>query len=221
MAQQVQLAVDVRTETGKGAAHRLRSKGFIPAIMYGGVNGNIPLAVNTYNLYRIVSKGGWETTLIELALQHEGTSKKIPVLIKDLQIDPLSRRLVHADFFEVNMAETVEVPIPFQVVGEAPGVKEGGVLESVTRELTVECLPGKIVDHFTIDISALNIGDAITVAQLSLGEDYKIINPPDTVIVTVTAPMAEEVAAPVEGVAAAAPAEPEVIQKGKKEEEEE
>lgn len=217
---QVQLAVNVRSETGKGAAHRLRRQGSIPAIVYGGPSGNIPLAVSIHELYQIVSKGAWETTLIDLMVPDNGSTKKVPVLIKELQLDPVNRRMVHADFFEINMEETVQVHIPLQFVGDAPGVKEGGVLEFVIRDLTIECLPGKIVNQFPVDVSALNIGDAITVGQLNLGPDYKILNELDSVIVTVTAPMAEEVTAPVEG-AAETPAEPEVIQKGKKEEEEE
>ena len=216
---QVQLTVETRAERGKGAAHRLRRRGFIPAVLYGGTCGNVLIAVNSHELRPIVAKGAGETTLIDLTIQQEGQTRTIPVIIKDLQIDPVKRTPIHADFLEVSMEQTIEIHIPIQLIGDAAGVKEGGIVDILTREIAVECLPGKMVDHFDLDISALKIGDSLTVATLSIGEDYKILTDPGTVIVSIGAPsMKEEEEKPevVEG-----PAEPEVIQKGKKPEEEE
>lgn len=215
---QVQLTAATRTETGKEAAHRLRRRGSIPAILYGGSLGNVALAVNLHDLYKILSKGtSWETTLINLSIQQEGETKTVPVIIKDLQIHPVKRSPIHADFWEVSMEQVIEVNIPVQLVGEAAGIKAGGLLEFSTREIAVECLPTKMVDHFDVDISALNIGESFTVAKLSLGEDYKILTDPAMVIAAIVTMAAEKEEEKVEG---AAPAEPEVIQKGKKEEEE-
>ncbi len=219
---QTQLAADVRTERGKGAAHRLRRQGFIPAILYGGKSGNIPLLVSLHDLHQIVAKGTWETTLIDLAINQKEKTQKVPVIIKDLQIDPVKRTLVHADFLEITMGHVIEVHVPFELIGESPGVKQGGILEFLTREVTVECLPSKMLDHFTVDISSLEIGDSLTVGNLSLGDDYKIITDLETVIVTVAAPLLrEEARVEAEAGVEAEPTEPEVIQKGKKAEEEE
>jgi large subunit ribosomal protein L25 len=215
---QVDLAATVRIEKGKGAAHRFRQQGRIPAVLYGGESGNILLSVNFRELHQIVVKGGWETTLLNLTIQQGAEQKAIPALIKDLQIDPVKRIPIHADFLEVSMAQLIQVPVPIEVTGESPGVKLGGVLEFQTREVEIECLPSKILDRVTIDISALDIGDSLTVANISLGADYKILTDPGMVVVTVTAPTKEEVVAP-EAVPEAGPAEPEVIQKGKKLEE--
>jgi len=214
---QVQLTVDIRIERGKGAAHRLRRRGFIPAVLYGGTCGNVPLAVNSHDLRPIVAKGAGETTLIDLTIQQEGQTRTVPVIIKDLQIDPVKRTAIHADFLEVSMEQTIEIHIPLQLIGEAAGVKEGGIVDILTREIAVECLPGKMVDHFDLDISALKIGDSLTVATLSIGADYKILTDPGTIIVSIGAPSMKEEEEKPEVVELA---EPEVIQKGKKPEEE-
>jgi len=213
---QAQLAVEVRHETGKGAGRRLRSKGFIPAVLYGGQTGNVSLTVSNHDLFQIISKHSWETTLIELQFEMDGTTKKVATLIKELQTDPVRRTLVHADFLEVTMGHVLEVHVPLELVGESPGVKAGGLLEVLVREVTVECLPNKIVSHFEVDISAVNMGDTLTIADLEIGEDFKVLDDPETSILTVAAPRLEVETEEEE----AETAEPEVIQKGKKEEEE-
>jgi large subunit ribosomal protein L25 len=214
---QVQLAADVRSERGKEAAHWLRKQGCIPAVMYGGKTGNLLLTVKAHDLHHIMAKGAWETILIDLMITREAKTTTIPALIKEVQIDPVKRTLVHVDFLEITMGHVVEVHIPIELVGESVGVKAGGILEFLTREITVECLPSKMVNHFDVDISALDFNDSITVNDLSLGDDFKIVTDPETVIVTVAAPLLKEEA---EG-AEEEVAEPEVIQKGKKPEEEE
>jgi large subunit ribosomal protein L25 len=211
---QVQLAATVRRETGKGAARRLRSAGVIPAVLYGGGAGNLALTVNTHELFQIISKTSWETTLIELHVAVEGTTKKIPTLIKELQTDPVRRTLVHVDFLEVTMGHVVEVHVPLELVGESPGIKAGGLLEFVHREVRVACLPNKIASHFDVHIEAVEIGDTLTIADLTIGDDYKILDDPEAVILTVAPPRVEK--EPEEGTEGQA--EPEIIQKGKKEE---
>lgn len=215
---QVQLAADVRTERGKEAAHQLRKQGFVPAILYGGESGNILLSVSSHDLHQIVAKNIGETTLIDLAIQQEKETKTVPVIIKELQIDPVKRTLVHADFLEITMGHVIEVHVPLELTGESPGVKAGGILEFLAREITVECLPSKMAGHFNIDISSLEIGDSLTVSDLSLGDDYKIITDTETVLITIATPLLKEAE---EEEAEAELEEPEVIQKGKKPEEEE
>lgn len=215
---QIQLAADIRAKKGKEAAHQLRKQGFVPAVLYGGASGNILLSVSSHDLHQIVAKNIGETALIDLAIQQEKETKTVPVIIKELQIDPVKRTLVHADFLEITMGHVIEVHVSLELTGGSPGVKAGGILEFLTREITVECLPSKMAGHFNIDISSLEIGDSLTVGDLSLGDDYKIMTDPETVLVTIAPPLLKEAE---EEEAEAELEEPEVIQKGKKPEEEE
>lgn len=215
---QVQLAVEVRKETGKGAARRLRSSGYVPAVLYGGDTGNVLLSISRHDLFQIISKNPWETTLIELQMTVDGASKTVPTLMKELQTDPVRRTLVHADFLEVTMGHAVQVHVPLEMVGESPGVKAGGLLEMLVRELTVRCLPSKIANHFDVDISALDIGDTLTVADLTISDEYEVLDDPEMSVVTITSPRSEE--EETEEEEGEELAEPEVIQKGKKEEDE-
>jgi large subunit ribosomal protein L25 len=215
--EQMQLTSTVRTDTGKGVARKLRQQGFVPAVMYGGTHGNIGLSVNSHDLRQIIAKGGGETSLIDLEVKNGDKKQTVPVILKEFQIDPVKRTLLHADFMEVTMGQAIEVHVPLELTGTSAGVKTGGLLEFVTRELTIECLPSKMLNHIDVDISGLEIGDTLSVEDINLGEDYKILTPLDTVVATVTAPKAEE--EPEEG--EEEQAEPEVIAKGKKPEEEE
>jgi large subunit ribosomal protein L25 len=216
--EQIQLTSNVRTATGKGTARKLRRQGFIPAVLYGAEHGNISLTVDTHQLHKILAKSGGETALIDLQVTDEqGGSQTVPVIIKDYQLDPVVRTLLHADFMEVTMGQVLETHVPIETQGTSPGVKLGGILEFVTRELTIECLPSKMLNHVDIDISSLEIGDTLTVGDIELGEDYKVITPADTVVVTVSSPLTEEVE---EEEGEEELTEPEVIQKGKKPEEE-
>jgi large subunit ribosomal protein L25 len=139
-------------------------------------------------------------------------------LIKDYQVDPMKRELLHADFFEVSLTEKVRVSVHVTTTGEPIGVKrDKGILQNILREIEVECLPDKIPGHIKIDISGLEIGQFFHVGDLSLGEDVKILTDSTEVLANIIAPLVEE-AAPAE-VAAPEVAEPEVIKKGKKEEE--
>lgn len=217
--EQMQLTSSVRTATGKGVARKLRQSGFVPAVVYGGAYGNFGLSVSSHDLRQIIAKGAGETSLIDLEVKNGDDTQIVPVILKEFQIDPLKRTLLHADFMEVTMGQAIEIHVPIELVGESPGVKAGGLLEFVTRELVIECLPSKMLNHIDVDLSSLEIGSSLSVEDISLGEDYKILTPLDTVVVTVTAPRAEEVEGDEEE--EEEQAEPEVIQKGKKPEEEE
>lgn len=217
--EQVQLTSSVRIGRGKGSARQLRREGFIPAVLYGGTHGNIALSVSSHDLHQIISKGAGENALIDLNIKDQKTAQSVQVILKDFQIDPVKRSLVHADFLEVTMGQVIEIHVPIELKGASPGVKEGGVMEFITREITVECLPSKMLGHIDVDISSLQIGDTLTVADLNVGEDYKVMTSSEVVLLTVTPPLTEveeEVSEEEEE-----QLEPEVIQKGKKPEEEE
>jgi large subunit ribosomal protein L25 len=142
-------------------------------------------------------------------------------LVKDYQIDPTRRELLHADFFEVLLTEKLRVNVHIIPTGEPVGVKrDAGILQNLLRDIEIECLPDKIPGHIKIDISGLEIGQSFHVRDLKLEEGIKVLTDPGEVIVNIIAPLVEEVA-PVAEVAAPEVAEPEVIKKGKKEEEEE
>jgi large subunit ribosomal protein L25 len=216
--ERVTLNVEKRDGFGKGAARALRRKEMIPAIIYRA-GGSLPVQIPKKEIAQFINTVSGRQMIVNLHFK-EGDNKL--AIMKDFQVEPTRRELLHADFFEVLLTEKVKVSVHIATAGESIGVKrDKGILQNLLREIDIECLPDKIPGQVAIDISKLEIGQAFHVGDLQLGEDIKILTNPDSVIANVIAPLVEEVA-PVEA-AAAVPeaAEPEVIKKGKKEEEEE
>jgi large subunit ribosomal protein L25 len=207
-----------REEKGKGASRSLRRSDMIPAILYRG-GGSLPIKIPTKEIIQFINTTAGEQVMVTIKFS-DGESKL--ALMKEYQVDPTKKELLHADFFEVSLTEKVRVKVHVAMTGEPIGVKrDKGVLQNLLREIEVECLPDKIPGHIKIDISGLEIGQSLHVSDLKLDEELKILTDSSEVIANVIAPAVEEVA-PVEAAAAAAPeevAEPEVIKKGKKEEE--
>lgn len=206
------LTVQKREHTGKGAARSLRRSNVIPAVIYRG-GGSLPIQIPRKEITKLINSTAGEQVMVNL--QFDGGDSKL-ALLKDYQLDPTKRELLHVDFFEVSLTEKVRVNVHVTTTGEPIGVKrDKGILQVLLREIEVECLPDKIPGHIRVDISGLEIGQALHVSDLALGEDVKVLTDPSEVIVNIIAPAVEE-AAPAE---AAAPevAEPEVIKKGKKE----
>ena len=218
---EVTLEVVRREESGKGVARKLRQDGKIPAVVYGGHREAVPIVVDRKAVSDLIQKSQHGVRSIFL-LKMAGTDQQRHAMIKDIQMDPISRRMTHIDFVRVVMDEVVRVTVPVHHTGTAIGVKEGGLLDFQVRELHVECLPGAIPDAIEVDISDLGVHDYIRIGDLKLPEGVKVLDDPERVVVGVTvarAEVTEVVAAPVEeGVV---PAEPEVISKGKKPAEEE
>ncbi|MCI0616112.1 50S ribosomal protein L25/general stress protein Ctc [bacterium] len=210
--EQITVQSSVRELKGKGPNRRLRVAGKIPAVLYGHKSQNMALEVDPKDIFKILHSDSGENTIFQLEVPGK---EKINVLIKEYQLEPVSHRLLHADFYEVAMDEVLEVDVPLEVIGEAYGVKtEGGLLDIVHRELRVECLPADIPENIEVDVTELKIGDHIRVKDLKISEKIKILDDPETVVVAVEHPRAEE------PVATAVPAteaeqEPEVIKKGK------
>lgn len=217
---EVTLEVSRRETTGKGIARRLRASGRIPAVVYGGHRDPVAIEVDRKAVSELVQKGEHGVRSIFL-LKMAGTDQQRHAMIKDIQIDPISRKMTHIDFVRVIMDEVVRVNVPVHIVGTAIGVKEGGLLDFQVRELHVECLPNIIPDSIDVDVSNLGHHDYLRVSDVQVPEGVKVLDDPDRVVVGVTHAKAE--AAPeVEAVdAAATPAEPEVIKRGKTEESEE
>jgi large subunit ribosomal protein L25 len=205
-----------RSDRGKNEARRLRQTGKVPAILYGGKGVAIALALNTKQIGAILRSESGHNTLfqVDLAGKHE------PAILKDWQVDPVTGNLLHVDLVRVAMDVRMRVKVPVHTFGEPAGVKQqGGVFEVVTREVEIECLPAEIPTEFKVDVSSLMLGQQLRAKELPMDTaKMKLINDPERVLAHVVALKVEE-EKPVEAVAAdaAAPAEPEVIKKGKKE----
>ena len=216
-----EIMVDVKSrETlGKNPSRRLRHEGLIPAIVYGAKKDPVPVIVDPKKILEIIHSESGVNTIFQLGLAD--TEARRHVMIKEYQVDPVRGNLIHADFVRIQMDEVIEVDVPVQVTGEAAGVKlDGGILDHVTRQVRVSCLPGDIPEHITIDVAPLKIGDALRVSDLPKSEKYRILSEADVTLVVVSPPAKEEVTAPTVEAAPAAPAEPEVIKKGKAADEE-
>jgi large subunit ribosomal protein L25 len=217
--ERITINAEKREEAGKGTARSLRRKDMIPAVLYRG-GGSLPIKLARKEITQFINTTAGEQIMVNLQFA-DGETKL--ALVKDYQVEPTKRELLHADFFEVLLTEKVKVNVHVIPTGEPVGVKrDAGILQNLLRDIEIECLPDKIPGHIKIDISGLEIGQSFHVSDLQLAEGIKILTDPGDVIVNIIAPVVEEVA-PVEEVAAAAPeaVEPEVIKKGKKEEEEE
>lgn len=180
-----ELAAQVRKEHKKGPARRLRQQGFVPAIFYGRSAENILLAVNNKELLKL-HKDKKDHSFIKLIID-DGGNKKIEKLslIKELQIQPLTGKFYHADFYEVDMKRKLTFEVSLRYIGKAIGVENGGELQHIKREVKVSCLPANLPDHIDIDVSALDIGDSIKVKELKLPEGITVLDPPDAAVAAV------------------------------------
>jgi large subunit ribosomal protein L25 len=216
----IELNVEKRSTTGKGEARRSRADGRIPGVVYGAGKPNVSISVGHKELADVFREGAGENAIFLLKL---GADQSRHAMIRELQRHPVSRKPVHIDFVRVLMDVKVTVNVPIEVVGVAKGVKaDQGILDVVTREIEIECLPADIPSHIAVDVTELAIGDAIRISELAAIPGVTIVDNPEKVVVHVTHMMREEEPAAVaaEG-AAAEPAEPEVLKKGKAVSEEE
>jgi large subunit ribosomal protein L25 len=226
LQENIVVEVEKRLVTGKNAANRLRASDQIPAVLYGGGKDmeTWSLQVPRKTLATLLNKGLHGNAIFKLNLK--GTDQTRHVMIRDLALDPVSRKMLHVDFVRVLLDRKLRVKSEIAIEGVPNGVKNaGGILNIVTHEILIECLPADIPDSVKIDVSAMEIHDSFRVQDLKLGDKIRVLEKADRVLAHVGVPKAEEVAAPVaevaavEGVVAAPGAEPEVIKKGKKEEE--
>ncbi len=213
-----------RDTFGKNEARRLRAKGNIPAVLYGGatVDGKpqaTPIAVDPKALMGILRGESGVNTLIGLKVG----SEDVKVLMREYQVDPLSRRLLHVDFYRIAMDKMLVVKVPITVKGEAKGIKQqGGLLDIVHREIEVECLPADIPEAIELDVTELMLGQAIRLRDVATSPTWRPVTDGDVMLVHVVAPRAAVEPVAADAVAAApAAAEPEVIKKGKPEKAEE
>src|SRR3954462_6482729 len=211
---EVTLEVSRREKSGKEVAKKLRAAGKVPAVVYGGHKEPVAIEVDRKSVSELVQKSEHGVRSIFL-LKMSGTDQQRHAMIKDMQMDPISRRMTHIDFVRVVMDEVVRLTVPVHLSGNSIGVKEGGILDWQMRELHVECLPNAIPDAIEVDITNLGAHQQFRISDLQLPEGVKVEEDPHRVIVGVTTARAEvvaEVATPEAGAA-----EPEVAKKGKTE----
>jgi large subunit ribosomal protein L25 len=198
------IVAEERAATGKGAARKLRATGRIPAVVYGRGKTSRTVSVDPAALAQVLRKAhSGINTLIDLALD----SGETVVLVREIQKDPVSGQWVHADLFEVDLQQTLQVRVPLHFVGKARGVEFGGILDHPMRELEIECLPRAIPNAIEVDVSDLDVGDSIHVRELALPEGAQMISDLDLAVASVVLPKSEE-AAPAEAAAVAAEGAP-------------
>jgi large subunit ribosomal protein L25 len=206
------LSASTRAGTGKGVARQLRLKGHVPGVIYGHARESAPIAVPARELGRLLERIEASSTVIELAID----GKTARTLIREIQRHPFKKEILHVDFQELVAGETITVRIPLVLVGTADGVRNGGgILDQTMRELEIEVDPANIPGHIDVDVSALGVGDSIHVRELTLPAGIEVLTDEDATVCVISAPKTHD-ETPAEG---AAVAEPEVLKKGKKEEE--
>lgn len=213
--EEVTLEVKSRTDLGRAKARSIRNGGFIPGVVYGEGKKSQAIQIERKTFLRLLKSQKGENVIINLTIASDDKkSKEIPVLIKELQHNPVTDEIIHIDFNQISLTKEIKVKVPIAAKGEAIGVKQdGGSLDHILWDLEVECLPTQIPQNIEVDVSSLKIGDSIHIKDLTIPKGVKVLQDPDLVVLSVAAPVKEEVAveAPVEG----APAEPEVIKEKK------
>jgi len=203
MVEEMVIKAVKRAAAGSGAARRLRRAGQIPAVVYGD-SAPRSIEVNAHDFALMLQHHG-ENFVADLLVEGEGSLK---VLLKDVQHDPRSGDITHADLMSISMTEMLDISLPIDLVGEPAGIVTGGVLEQLISELEVRCLPGDMVEVIEIDVSALQIGDHLTVADVTLPKGLTMLTEPDVAVAGVTAPRTEEEEAEAEPAEAEAVAVP-------------
>ncbi|HEV2885122.1 MAG TPA: 50S ribosomal protein L25 [Pyrinomonadaceae bacterium] len=217
MAEQKDITIRATKREGRGKndARRARRNGLVPVVIYGGEGGTVEALASLSELAALLRSEAGRNSIFTLDVEGVGASE---VMFHDRQIDPVRSRLIHADFQRLVKGQKIEVTVPLHLIGEPIGVREEqGVLEQIIREIEIRCQPREIPDAINVDVSNLGVHDVLHISDIPADERIEILDPPDTVIATVGIVKEEPVAAPV--VEAEGPAEPEVIGKGKKEDE--
>lgn len=214
------LKTTTRDGLGKGAARRLRAKGWVPAVLYGGGEDPLSLALDSSDFIHVMHAHAGEHAVVQLEVT-DNAALNHPALIKSVQHHPIRGDVVHVDFLRIRLDQRIQTTVPVVLEGRSPGVIEGGLLDHQLRQIEVECLALEVPEVFAVDISSLNIGDSLHVSDMPKPEGLDILTDAQRAIVAVLAPRlaaAEEEAEGEEEAAEGAAAEPEVI--GKKAEEE-
>ncbi|NLJ75987.1 MAG: 50S ribosomal protein L25/general stress protein Ctc [Peptococcaceae bacterium] len=182
---EAELEGTIRTERSKASRRELRKSGMIPAVIYGKNVGSEAIAIELKALRKTLAKWG-QNALINMKIKENGETKTYKALVKELQYDPVRRDLIHVDFHQISLKDKVHATVPIHLVGTSPGVAAGGILTTPMRQIEVECLATEIPELIEIDISELEIGDIMTIGELSTAPEVKILAEPDVAVVAVT-----------------------------------
>lgn len=188
------LVAQVRAGRGKGYRNRLAAQGKIPAVVYGKAVGSLPVEVSLRELRKFLGGETARSKVLDLKITGDGWERQEKVLIKELQHDPLTGRLIHVDFHQISLTEEVTTTVPVELSGEPAGIKKGGILQHQLREVEISCLPTAIPGAITVDVSGLDVGDTIFVRDLIVPEGVKVLADPDEVVATVVEAEEEEAA---------------------------
>ncbi|MGB6894579.1 MAG: 50S ribosomal protein L25/general stress protein Ctc [Dehalococcoidia bacterium] len=194
----IELKTNIRTTTGNGPARRLRQKGQIPAVLYGPGTESVLLSVNISDIDRVLKKGRIGQVLLNLVIPNNGETSTKTVMVKELQLHPVSRNFLHIDFYEVTMDRKIVVNVPVMTTGKAKGVEIGGILQTIRRELEVQCLPLDVPESIEIDITDLDIGDTIHLLDIPRQSEIEFLDDENFTVVTIVSPKIEEEVEPVE-----------------------
>ncbi len=215
ITQEIVAATPREGKFNKNAARRVRVKGKIPAVVYGAAQPAIAIEVDPKQIQRILHSEAGHNSIFDLEI--DGSTTKTKAMIVDWQYEPIKGKLIHIDLKRIALDKVIRVEVPIQLTGIPVGVKtQGGILDQVLREVEIECLPGDIPSHIDVDVSNLAFGDVMRVADLPHSDKLKFLSDEDATVAHVVA-IKEEDAPTVDALAAAAPAEPEVVKKGKQE----
>lgn len=185
----ITLKANKRDNLSRSVTKQLRSEGFIPAVVYGKNQDPVTVSIDKIDLLKTIRNEG-RNAIISLDVENE---QKIDVMVQDYQKETIKDDIIHVDFFAVDMSEEMDVAVPVRLDGEATGVKEGGVLQQPLFELQVRAKPADIPEEIPVDVSNLNIGDSISVADIEKTGNYEILDDPETTVAVILAPDTGEV----------------------------
>jgi len=184
----MELNSEIRIQTGKGAARKLRTAGKLPAILYGAKTDPIMLAMDYKEFNKTLRGRSAENIIFDLTIQGEKKNQSKKVMIKELQKDPVKRDYLHVDLYEISMAKELEVEIPVDLLNTPKGVDQGGILQHIRREVKAVCLPENMVDRIEVDVSDLDIGQTLHIRDISFPPGVRPLDDEDLAVLTVGAP---------------------------------
>lgn len=188
----ITLRAETRERGTKGSVRALRREGMLPAVLYGKEAGNILLKLPAREVEKIINTQSAGSALINLEVADGDQNESYMVMFRELQRDPIRWELLHADFYQIVLTEEIETEIPVVLIGEAPGVGDGGILQHMLRRISISCLPTEIPERLEVDISELEIGGQVTVADIEPPAGVQILSEPESVIAVVVVPTYEE-----------------------------
>lgn len=190
MSDDNKIIAELREDTGTGAMRRLRNEGIVPAVLNNSKKESVMLKLNTHDFALMLQHHASETVILDLVV---GKDKAKKVLLKEVQHDPVTGDILHADFYEISMTEKMTVPVAVNLIGEPVGVtQEGGTLEHLLRQVEIECLPTDLVEGIDLDVSALSIGDTLQVSDIVVDSKLTIVTAEDIAVASVSAPRVAE-----------------------------